>query len=156
MVFVALCGAVKAQTKPQMKPRSSTEKLDYRGCWSGADRALTVMLIKGNTVQDSRSRKIFHFKEISRDTKTKKVMLYLKDEIPSRRHFEIEFVSDDEILVGMPMFRDQCKALPVTGSERKAIRTLPIKTGPHFDRPRQTEQSSAYRETQPQNKESKA
>jgi hypothetical protein len=108
LVVVALCGAAKAQTNPRTpKPESRKPSLEYRGCWSGADGALTAMLIKRNTVQDSRSRKIFHFKEISRDAKTNKVVLYLKDEIPSRRRFEIEFVSNDEILVGMPMFRDR-------------------------------------------------
>ena len=86
--------------------------LRYQGCWAGADRSVTHLLIKKNTIQDTRSRRIFHYVETARDPITNTVALKLVDEVPSRRRFVIVFVADNEILVGMPMFRDKCTKLP--------------------------------------------
>ena len=112
-VLLCFCLALVGQTKLKLSAKhKNTPKLNYQGCWSGADKALTYILFKGNTVQDTRDRKLFHFTEVSKDLKTKTVILKLKEERLSRRLFKIQFISDNEIMIGMPMFRDTCTKLP--------------------------------------------
>ena len=107
-----LTGVVAAQMVSEDRlSEVNPTMMQYQGCWSGADRSLTHLLITRNTIQDTRSRKLFHYRELSRSSQTSNVELYLTDEVPSRRKFEIHFVSENEIMVGMPMFRDKCKTI---------------------------------------------